>query len=766
MDLFRYLPALSEGQVADLQRDLWLQQQGITIYYAIDPHEIYDFCFPSIGGAWRSADAQRQSDDQIALFELFFKAVPAPVLLAEYGPEMERMLDYVRKTSASHYSKLDNLNHMIERSAIRGIEANASDEKIDRYIKDNFSHLLAAVMGVYSLGGDRLIKVATKLGQSSRLFGKLVPPAVAESYRPTEIVDDARRAAASWAKIDSQEHAKMWRNAHTDALVVDQLIHLNTKLESLRMGQVPDIDFVIAYLSSAKRTERIFRLDSVQAALPNVRGEKFSIWRTRAQFFTYAAYKVTDDKGQIDFIKTSANLEDLKVAVSSIRSAQPKDVAGLKDEGLRITVERLLGKLEQRFEKNQSEIANLGLASNIEDYESLLHNAEKSDSDIVRLFRSIYTRCAGTEHALGAMRLQIQNMLAQSELGLGVSASIARDSEAWLRDGRDAVTSSLQYLPIKPMPATHRYTGILNGILEFFITPAMRMHQHLNVLLDAYDKFLKEITAPEPAKTTGEERSRSLQDADRELVRCYLYFSFLAKEGDKRAYQHAVSMASMYPALKQEFDYVACWAARRMFRYDDARRIATAAIGRNPADPRMFHGRALTIYAWLADEKERIRCKWTVADAIQDAESAVRLYKDAESTFRLYKIAKMEWREMIGVCLNNLVHLCSTPDLGRVYDLAKAQIYFDEMTTYMPKETWEDRYPEFNHTSATLRYRQANDLQGSPSSPEDRRILLEAAADDAHDAVRYYPTKEEHRRLKSMIDQEIEKAKENTSVSE
>jgi hypothetical protein len=757
MAALRYLPVLSESQVDDLKRDLWLQEQGTTIYYAIDPHEIYDFCFPSIHGGERAIDAQRQSDDQIALFELFFKAVPAPLLMAEYGPELERILDYVRITGNRHYAKVDNLNHMIERSAIRRMGAEDSDEKIDRYIKDNFSHLLAAIMGVYSLGGDRLIQVASKLGESARLFDSLMPPQVAESYNQSEIVEDAMRAALAGTKVDDPlERSRMRRSALTDALVVDQLIHINAQLESLRRRQTPNSNLVIAYLSSAQRTERIFRLDSVHAALPDVRGEKFSIWRTRAQFFTYAAYKVTDDSGQIDYRKTESNLDDLKAAVSSIRSARSKDVAELKDPVLRATVVRLLDQLEHRFEKNQSEIANLGLASNIGDYRALLADAEKSHTEVGRIFRSIYKRHAGAEHALSAMRLQIQTMLAQSELGRGVSASIGRDSEAWLRDGRDAVTSSLQYLPIKPTLATPRYAGILNRILEFFTVPTMKMHQHLNVLLGAYNDFLKEITSAAPAKTARDGRPNSPEDADRELVRCYLYFSFLAAEGDERAYGHAVDMARMYPARQQEFDYVACWAARRTLRYLDGWNLANAAIKRRPDDPRMYHGRALTTYAWLADEKERGKCKLEVAGAIQDLETAIRLYK----------LPKTESPEMTCVCLNNLAHLYSSSDLGIECDLAKAQIYFDEMTTYMPKETWGDRYPEFYHTSATLHYGKANGLmlQEDPPWQEIQGYLLEAA-EDANAAVRYYPTKGEHRRLKDEIDRAIEMAEGKANVS-
>ncbi len=743
------LPELTGEQVEALIRDLWLQEQGISFYYAVDPHEIYDFCFPLVRPDDSPTDAQRQTDDQIALYELFFRTSPRPILLAEYGPELESILEFVRVTGERHYSKVEYAQRLIDRSEVGKVSAMTSNGELEAYVRENLSHLLAAIMGVHLLGGERLKAITGILKQAAAAFENVVPSVVTEGYRESALVDDIfeqtiKHAEAAASRGHSLDLTRVRRSARTDAIAIDQLVHVNAEIELLRRGGIANANFVVAYVSSAERTRRTFALDSVKRSMPDVKGVRFSMARTRTQVFAFAALRVLRPGRRIDFSATRQNLEDLKIAVSGMRRSNLRNsTSEIVDPLIERNAYRLLEVIQAKCEQNQTELLNLGLANNIEEYYHQLSEIRQSNEGVRIAFRRIYDLYRNNDHALKAMRLQLQIMVGQSELGFGVQGA-ARTSEAWLRDGRDAVTSSLQYLPICPRLVTARYREPLQNLLAFLRLPALQMPHAIASLLIAYDNILSLIT--EDARLDNQASTDEI--GDRELLRCYLYFSFLAKEGDERALRHAKSMVEQLVRENPqsphilEFIYVACWAARRTLAYQDAFALATQGINRSPFDPRMYHGRELTIYAWLSDQ-EATPCPYRERDAIADAEKALMYYKNSTE----------DWREMIGVTLNNLSHLHSTPENSVPDALTKAREYFSELLIYMPKGTWGNQYPEFYHTSALLLYKEALLLLDEAQPDRERaRQNLASARVDADNAVRYFPTKLEHRQLRDNIE--------------
>ncbi len=720
------LPRLTEEQVDDLLFDLEIQRAGMVLCYAADPHEMFDFCFPTLQGSPTAQSIRKQADDQIALYEVFFKSDPPPLLLSEYTGELERVLAYVRTIGARGYARLDTVDRMISRSRAHGSK-DMDDAQLDRYVGENFMLLLSALMGVFSLGGDRLEKVAVQLGRSAGRIAALLPKGILDQYSETEIVDEAFSAALRFVKFkDEHEEQRVRRSALLDSRAVDLLLYLNREVgHRSEFSSSPRV--VFAYLSSAPKSERIFHLDCVKRAFPIILGHPYRIWRTRLQVFTYAAYRVTDGQGGIDYDATEQNLVELKSALASLReSSRVWPGPTIAAEDTRRSAANLISTLEQRAERSKMEIANWGLLANIAEYKQLADGAATNYREVRELFLRIYERNVGTRRAFESMKFQLQTMAAQTVMGLGVAASVTRDLISWLKDGRDSITSNLQYLPVRPAIPDGEYGPPLKNILQFFTAPPLRMPLCVPLLLKAYDAFLNR---PEP----------DTKDPGREMVRCYLYFSFFGQDGDARAFRHALAMAREFPKRSIEFDYIACWAARRARLFRDSFEIASGVIGRQPDDPRFFHGRALTIYAWLSDEKERRECPLTIRNAVEDMQAAVSRYKHSPA----------DLREMIGISLNNLVFMHCKSVRGEPIQLAVARGYFDEMQLYLPKATWGEAHPELYHTSALLKYQES--LTVIDSAPrEEVRAKLQSALEEAELAVRYL-SKVTYRELRDSI---------------
>ena len=149
--------SLSPEQVEEQIRDLVRLEEGVTLFYAVDPHEIFDFCLPVFGSEAGRKDVKRIADDQIALYEVFFKFHPPPILLREYASEMDQMLWHVRTGASKGFNRLEAVQRMLERRT--------EDESLESYILKNFNVLLAAVMDVYSTGAERLQRIARRLSE-------------------------------------------------------------------------------------------------------------------------------------------------------------------------------------------------------------------------------------------------------------------------------------------------------------------------------------------------------------------------------------------------------------------------------------------------------------------------------------------------------------------------------------------------------------------------------------------------------------------------
>src|SRR5689334_15832238 len=89
------LQSLTRDELRDVIDDLALEAAGTQIYICVDPHELYDFCFPIDPLQPHEVDIDLVADDQIAMFETFYNFPTKPILLPEYRAELESLTHYL-----------------------------------------------------------------------------------------------------------------------------------------------------------------------------------------------------------------------------------------------------------------------------------------------------------------------------------------------------------------------------------------------------------------------------------------------------------------------------------------------------------------------------------------------------------------------------------------------------------------------------------------------------------------------------------------------
>jgi hypothetical protein len=294
-----------------------------------------------------------------------------------------------------------------------------------------------------------------------------------------------------------------------------------------------------------------------------------------------------------------------------------------------------------------------------------------------------------------------------------------------LRSPEDFVTGSGQYLPTKPKLSGGSYKEILQSILSFYRDPA-----NVAQVESAYKRYVE--------LDTENKDIDSAIDFEHELIRCFLYLALPRNKqntdssppssGDQKAYAHAKSLMeakslkeseqlidptdwdNASDAIKQEFRYVQCWAARRTGHFRRAVALAREGIKKEPKDPRFFHGLCLAIYSWLMkkpnDSPPRLE------EAIAATQTAISLYK-TQSTGN-------ENDDVLAANYNNLAYFLawsgelmqetaavSRDELAQQNReaLAKAREALEGLKRLVDKSTWErTKHPEYFHTEAYLEY--------------------------------------------------------------
>jgi hypothetical protein len=796
---------LSPLQIQQLINDLRLvNDEKAKVFFAIDPFELMSFCFPIHLSDDSSVDIKTLADDQAALYEIFYRQ--NALLLSEYDHEMDRSLYfYENMTSDRFRDKAEMVDRIIkEGEKIWGTFPAGDIDENAEFLKKNFSVILAIAMGTFNVGITRLRDVYDLRlikGDFTRRVQREDLPEVRRilgGYQRTEYWEVIKKHLQPFWDDDELKTKQQLRSIEVDASAIDRIIYLNSSFEEARLKGDLSVRYLVNYLSSAKRTARVFADESAVRFLPIVNGEPYHFWRTRQQIFAYVVHKSRKN----DHDESIANLEQVRdildevnkfeglfssqdcvdcVLKTGLNASGSANGASVSDCRWRDFCTKVKG-LDDAIQQTRTQVQNLGLINTLQDYEKLLRAkpAGASQKQYLDFFRKTFNSPLARQAQMKMETLQ-QWILVKSEFTNSFTEALGINSPEFdhssLRSPEDFVTGSGQYLPTKPRVSGGSYKQILHSILGFYRNPT-----NFDQVENAYKRYVE-------LDTESRDTDREI-DLEHELIRCFLYLALprnnqntesvaSASSGDQKAYQHAESLMEgdqliartkwdeTPEAIKQEFRYVQCWAARRIGHFRKAVALAKEGSEKEPTDPRFFHGLCLAIYSWLVknpnDSPPRLE------EAIEATKKAISLYK-SQSTAH-------ENDDVIAANYNNLAYfLAWSVELAKENEvlsrqaiaeqnrqtLAEAREALDSLRGLIKKSTWEQtKHPEYFHTEAYLEYVEFMVAISAVDFATARRKLENANREIgiAIPLLAEGPTKEKYRALRDQIQQGLKMLK-------
>jgi tetratricopeptide (TPR) repeat protein len=729
---------ISSAKIRDVIDDLRLLGEDTRVIYTVDPHDIFEFCFPITPGTTanrsRETDPERLSDQQMALYHVFYQGDSRPLVLGEYAQELYGLHRYLQQEVTRAYPSVQLVDEMIGGAGFMqdmgGDHKRGAVQEQKEFTREHFQNFLAVIMGVYSIGVERFTDIVKHRLTVNRIHARTEGDAAVideafASYRQSSLVevilnaleDPAHREGRGAGGESSFQRANRHKANLADARAVDRILLITAELERAVQAGRLSTRHLLLYLSSARRTARVFQLPEVLDRMPLIGDGRFSIWRTIDQVYL----GLVNTEAADDLEETGRLLEGMHDALLELEAGEVDRCDHCLLDGMqprycqrRGFCERV-ARFQELIRERRQTTANLALASGIEKYEKFLtaRAGAANHQDLLQYFREIYASEEVRNFASEQASLMHRLLIAQSVF-VSALPSVIGVPDTDENVTRDAVTSAMQHLPAKPRVGSAEYQQILPLIIDFYTAPPQSRAARLQRISDAYEQYLLL------------EAGTSQLSAEHELIRCLFYLTHPARIGEELAYKHALEMSTAHPELEREFRYIIVWAARRLREFQSAENQARSAIAAYPDDPRFYHGRCLNTFAWLMDDRDKQKVDSRhfarrLADAVRDAERALELYRDDP----------VEYRELIGVVHNNLAYLHSlaaeegdgTGSVSHSVQCAREQL--DALKAVVPKATWNPRYPEYFETEARVELMEFRASEGAPTGM--RRTKLEHA---------------------------------------
>jgi hypothetical protein len=741
---------VTSEKLDEVIRDLELitDSPGATVFFIVDPFEVVEFCFPVDPTSFQGVEIDKIAHAQAALYEILCLRDVRPVLLPEYSDEIARYLEFLEHTASEVYSSLDMLKVFIDQgkldiSSVETAETSKGDALLE-YLKDNFNVVLSVAMGMYSFGADRFRQMAKRLQPIDALDEVIEAdrPAILQlirAYKPSPVsqyiydqlirdIDPKNTLAGS----------RQLRAAQRDARAIDFLTYLNGAAEKALLRGDTQQRYLFLYFSSARRTERIFGLERVRAALPFVTKQRYQFWRTRSQIFAYAFNKSGKENYLDSMRETIDKLKKYKRTLHELANLDSRSASAQRGTELQLQ----LNEVESYLRGRRPEIENLGLLARIQTYKQLAEKrpTQKQLLPYFEFFKELHDNAQLGDQALERMFTLQRLVVVRSQFAAMVPRAL-QEQEARQEDSGwvgGTISSASQRLPIRPNLSDERCKSIISIITACYRTPLSHREKRIELFDAAYKSFL-ELDALHTENTE-----------EHELVRCMLYLAMPTREGIDKAYELLVKQ--LLHSDSGELKYVFIWAARLAKHFLDGDEVGKRAQLQYPTDPRFPHGRLLNMFEWLREQQSS--CPYTLSDVVQQTELALSLYQNQADTLK----------EELGVIHNDLAYLRSFDPQSGVYDLTIAEENLFRLKNAIPKGEWDPFYPEYFHTEAHLRFEQFNAKVSKEDRPETSDILKELieSARENIDAAIKLNNKPSYAQLKRDIKEAARQLKQST----
>lgn len=313
----------SPEKIDALIQDLSIEDKGTDIYFVIDPHEIYDFCFPVDPKGMKDYNIDSLADRQITLYEVFNHLKHRPIIFEEYKEELYGLLTLFYGDVRDVYQKSNQIDQIL--AGVRlDTSASYNDSIISEYkdIPENLNIILAVAMGIYSLGSERFSEVMrSKLyfereSKEIKFLSELL-----SNYNETRIVESIYSKLAIeldenplFNKIEKDRRRK---SAKHDAQVVDKVIYLDRKILKEISETKANPDHIFLYLSNAPRSRTIFDMEIVKDAFPLYKGKQFNVWRSQDHLLSYILHRRLQENSNGPALDNLRKFKDMLIQVQS-----------------------------------------------------------------------------------------------------------------------------------------------------------------------------------------------------------------------------------------------------------------------------------------------------------------------------------------------------------------------------------------------------------------------------------------------------------------
>lgn len=749
---------LSPEEIDRIIEDLHLLDAGYRLNLCVDPYEIFDFCIPLNPDSTDGRDIDDIADDQASLYHAFFNWGRKPILVPEYRAELDRLIRYFEHAVGEGYSR-QNLVNALLREAREAPSTRTAAERLSS-LEQDFSVVLAVAMGIYSVGIDRLREVI-----KDRLSSSPAEPALQEEWTKQDnshlkdvihssFVGDLQNLLDK-GDIDESDFARRKRSAETDAIVISRLISMNARepVVSRRDTRWRDKDSkdLFLYVSSAPRSRRIFGLEEIVEAEPEINRRPFSMWRTRAQLFIYSLHNVMYN-GYDHSLDPIGYLTRLKPIIAETRHfphmKQCKNCVLNGGNGDRdcklVKLCDMITSLDYGITKARKSMRNLALLKSLENYKRFTEAKpkKKEETAYIDFFRGLFED--RVPNAILERIRELQRMvLIKWEFSKNMPAMYSVGREMIRATHVDAVTNPIQALPIHLHLQSEDHRDIVDAVVQFHKTPDVGT---VDILDHAYKTFVD-----------SDKKDSSLH-LEHEIVRCFLYMACIGSDNDRvrisgneLALQHAEELEKENKkAEKAALWYVMVWALRRSGQYERAESLVNRAIRRYPADPRMWHGRCVNTFSWYQDQ-EKVPFTAKLSRAVSDAAKAIPLYEKENAV------------EQCAVNWNNIAYLRSFEPTLPIFNLKASRAALKALKDVLPRDEWFPRYPEFFHTEATLEYRE---YKAEAAKANPKFDLVEKLANASKVVAKAIEVEEKpsYIRLREKIDRALEKERERATT--
>ncbi|MBV6443297.1 MAG: hypothetical protein DYG98_01010 [Haliscomenobacteraceae bacterium CHB4] len=712
----QYESLLFDLKPEEIEYLIWeeeLRAQGWEVYYAIDPAEIRDYCFPfGFDREEFRAITERKSksfiaDEHLLLLDLLGRPdrdrTRHVVLLKDYFEEVNGLIRY----SIQQANDLPMQGEKVFQDFFFNINSDGGrdlgeynenpEQQGTEFVQSHFSEVLASALMLRN-GTEELAKLLQKgliISENNIEGDEDLLDALA-----ADIEDPRLEENELLIRLDNLAQNKKLQKKFSkrrDVRVIGRLITANQYFVKTNQRRL-FFCFTDAEISVALLRDLFDKKDLPDyPTFGNV--QAFPFFRKRRHLFAQLLCKGASETSE----GVLKNLKTLQHTTKEFRAELDK--SGYSEKIFFSTAAR--GILE-RYTKLRNQFENENL---VRHYEKTLNEAraiaEQKNADEARaLIERIQNDLPEIIKRLSGFEEQMRYLAEEHRFNVaftrGVSDLEKRHGKFNLAKGNDPVEGSYHHLPtVFWLSNNHQHQ--IKSIADF-------------VLGRNTENELSE-TLKTTISTLNKERAYTHEE---KLIKAYIYLilprtspnddnnkvsldwvnSILQRERD-----------SLNPDLRGEFKYLAVWAARRAKRYDDSLLFAQQEIDRlekeNNRDAklgRFYHGRFLANYCLYDTQKEGMEPayrKSLLTTSIEDCKSAKKLYEQLNSTM-------LEIRDKLQYTLLNSLCFLYTElfvEENKPEHLASARDFLLKLREPDPDNY--KRFPEYLHTESYLEYHES-----------------------------------------------------------